>query len=141
MGQLMNTVSASTRARLLALVFLLQAGGMLGMLFVRSATQVALYAVFYGLLMGSQQSLMMPIYAELFGLQHLGKVQGVAFGMALFTAGLGPMVFGACKDNLGSYRTPIMGTSALTACASVSLLVLSFTDMRPKLSKAASKAL
>jgi cyanate permease len=65
---------------------------------------------------------MIPMFADLFGTRHLGKVSAVGQSFTLFVCGIGPFVYGVCRDKTGTYSICILLTAILTWVISLSLL-------------------
>ena len=79
------------------------------------------YASFYGLFCGARQSLMVPMYADLFGTENLGKVTSIMIMGLTSAAGFGPLMFGLSKDHTGSYSPAILTIALFTLISSVPL--------------------
>jgi len=50
---------------------------------------------------------MIGLYASLFGLKHIGKIESISTSVGIFTSGLGPLMFNLFKENNGSYTKAI----------------------------------
>lgn len=68
------------------------------------------------------------LYATLFGTAALGRVLALTRAFGIFSTGVGPIIFAASHDLLGSYDQAIMiCASALLSAALATLLVAWFT--------------
>ena len=88
-----------------------------------------IFSTFYGVLIGSRQSLMIPMFADLFGTKHLGKVTAIATSVGLFSCGIGPLMFGICRDSTNDYKIAILTCAILTAIFSSSLLWIKLPEL------------
>ena len=61
----------------------------------------------YGSICGIQFVTNGILLADIFGRKALGSINGMAIAVSTASSGLGPLMFGACKDYMGSYR-PIL---------------------------------
>jgi len=50
---------------------------------------------------------MIGLYASLFGLKHIGKIESISTSVGIFTSGIGPLMFNIFKENNGSYNLAI----------------------------------
>jgi MFS family permease len=52
------------------------------------------------------------VWSDFFGQRHLGRIQGAAQMITVFSSGLGPLLFAKCEELSGSY-TPLLWTISL----------------------------
>ena len=62
---------------------------------------------------------MIPMFADLFGTKHLGKVTAIATSVGLFSCGIGPLMFGFCRDSYSDSYSDSTGDYkiAILTCA------------------------
>jgi hypothetical protein len=64
------------------------------------------------------------IHADLFGRSALGKIGSTAVAFGTAASGLGPVLFGVCKDMTRSYDLVMWVIGGLVACCSVGLVLV-----------------
>ena len=74
MGLCLNSFSLKNRIKLLAFDGFGLVSCMIGLLYVRSIFGAWIFAFCYGVFVGFRRSLMLTMYAELFGVENLGKI-------------------------------------------------------------------
>eukprot|EP00035_Acanthoeca_spectabilis_P018295 m.385995 g.385995 ORF g.385995 m.385995 type:complete len:511 (-) comp16744_c0_seq19:80-1612(-) len=70
---------------------------------ISTALRAQLWVCQYGLFVGAQSCLRSVVVADLFGRKSLGRVNGVMQAVATVAVGLGPLLFGWCRELTGSY--------------------------------------
>jgi len=87
-----------------------------------------LWAAVYGALLGSRDALIMPMFADLYGTNNLGKITGINTSFNLITMGLGPLIFGMSRDFSGSYTIAVMAAAGLNLVFSLGLFCSSIPE-------------
>lgn len=90
--------------RLLALSMLLVGASLCAYPLVATSGHAILWSAGLGLSGGFVTVVFFALFGRLFGPEHLGKIQGVAQALTVIGSALGPLVFAAAKERLGSYE-------------------------------------
>ena len=131
-GLTMDRFSTTCKLCTLCAAYLAISVSMLFLLSVQTRVGAAVFAAVYGLAVGAYQSLQMPMYANLFGTRHLGKVQGLGVAVGIASSSVGPLLFGISADRTGSYRTAILACAGLTTITCLSLPVVALRLARDR---------
>ncbi|MGE3539302.1 MAG: MFS transporter [Candidatus Tectimicrobiota bacterium] len=107
----------------LALAGLAVALGVAGTAFSASLASGLVTAAVFGSGVGGLHVLLRFAWAEYYGRQHLGSIQGVTLPVQLGGQAMGPFIAGALFDLTGSYRLPFLSFAGIVLVGS--LLVLS----------------
>ena len=91
----------------------------------------SLWGLTYGVLLGNRDALFMPMFADLFGTNNLGKISGINTSLNLITMGLGPLLFGLSKDYTGSYLSAITASAVLNLIFSLMLFCSKVPEDEP----------
>lgn len=73
-------------------------------------------------------SIRSTVYASYFGKKNLGSIQTIASALTVLGSAVGPFPFGYAKDQLGSYKVPLLG-SAL--CMMITALLVFVFGAKP----------
>ena len=71
---------------------------------INSGSRATMWFALYGSICGIQFVTNGILLADIFGRKALGSINGMAIAVSTASSGLGPLMFGACKDYMGSYR-------------------------------------
>ena len=77
-----------------------------------------------GMAAGVEYDLMAYLVSRYFGMLHYAAIYGALYGFFALGAGIGPAVFGWSYDNLGSYDSILLVSSALFLIGALPLLLL-----------------
>jgi len=114
-GIVMDRMSSTRRKlQMLLFVYVCLICCMTSLTFVKSIVGAIAFALVYGISAGSLQSLMFPMYATLFGLANLGKIQSIGVALSIISSGCGPLLFGFVHDKSGRYSPAIYAVAAAT---------------------------
>ena len=108
--------------QVLALAGLAVAVGVAGTALSTSLTSGLLTAAVFGGGVGGLHVLLRLAWAEYYGRQHLGSIQGVTLPVQLGGQAMGPIIAGAAFDTMGDYRLAFLGFAGVILAGS--LLVL-----------------
>jgi MFS family permease len=92
---------------LLAIGLLVQTGALLAFPHVITLTEVYLYAGAMGIAGGMMTVIFFSAWRQMYGIAHLGKIQGAAQLLTVFASALGPLILAAGQKEYGSYA-PVM---------------------------------
>jgi MFS family permease len=94
---------------------------LIGYKMVTSPLLLGVFAVVLGLSMGFSNTLFAPYLGDLFGREYVGSLFGIlTLGWGLI-GGVGPLVWGAIYDHIGSYNLALLVSAA---CYAVTLVIL-----------------
>jgi MFS family permease len=99
-----------------ALCMLLYAGTALAVPFLETTNQVYAWSVAKSVAISIHTVIYFAIWSYAFGRRDLAQIQGAAHVLTVTASGLGPVVFGLCRDRLGTYD-PCMYAAAAAAFA------------------------
>lgn len=120
-GYLMDRVPP----RLLLAVMLFLFTGMLASVpFVQTLGAVWVYGGVFGVVHGLQGALMGSGFAYYFGREHIGAIKGLATTIFVGGSSVGPLIFAAGLDWIGSYTFTLLLTAGLTAGLAISTVLL-----------------
>lgn len=105
--------------RLLALAMLFVALSLCAYPAIDTPRQAILWSIGLGLSGGLVTVVFFALFGSLFGPAHLGKIQGVAQALTVIGSALGPLVFAASKERLGSYEPAFLLLVPLVLLAAV----------------------
>jgi MFS family permease len=100
--------------RMSALTMLLFAGTSLALPFLETPNQAYIWSIAKSLAMSVHTVIYYAIWSYAFGRRDLAQIQGAAHVLTITASGLGPLLFGFCRDKLGSYD-PCMYATAIGA--------------------------
>lgn len=109
--------------RALGLYLLTSTAGLLILIGVHQIWQAYAFAVVYGLSFGGQLTMLVVIYADVFGRAHLGAIRGVAIPIQLAGNSIGPVFAGWVYDRSGSYVIAFSIFAALYVLAACYILL------------------
>jgi sugar phosphate permease len=115
----------------LAIDFMMTAGGTLMLLFVGPAWLAIVWAVTYGFAQGASVPLQRLMFADYFGRRHLGSIEGVVRSAQNIAQALGPLAGAAAFDATHSY-TSIFMVFFFCNVAAVALVLLARAPSHPK---------
>ena len=81
------------------------------------------YLALLGLSSGVTQTLLTAMWAELYGVMHLGAIKSLVAAMRVFSSALGPVSAGALMDAGVSLEAVCVGYAGLAAAATALMLV------------------
>lgn len=111
---------------LLTIALLLLVVALAVLRFAETALSVQAAGVVLGAAQGLYLGVSQPLWARYFGRRHLGKIRGVLSTVNIGSSSVGPLLFGLCRDSLGSFDAAM----SVAALAPIPLLVL-MTLIRP----------
>lgn len=122
-GQMLCGWLSLTRplTRLLAVAMLLYAAGLGTLPLLRNHTQLWIFAAVFGVAAGMVTVIFFAVWGQTFGRAHLGRIQGAAQLLTVFSSAIGPLLFAKSREAAGSYTplllglTPVVLLSALAA--------------------------
>jgi MFS family permease len=89
--------------RILAAAMLILAAALVCFPLVTTLTHVYIYAVAMGIAGGMVTVIFFAVWAQAFGKEHLGQIQGAAQMLTVLASALGPLLLAIAKDRTGSY--------------------------------------
>jgi MFS family permease len=95
-----------------ALCMLLFAGTAFAVPFLETTDQVYVWSIAKSLAMSVHTVIYFAIWGYAFGRRDLAQIQGAAHVLTVTASGLGPVVFGLCRDQLGTYDPCMYVTAA-----------------------------
>ena len=126
-------------ARALLAVFLLPMAGGLGLLAGFDQTAGGLAAmVLFGMTAGASLTISSALWAELYGVVHLGSIKALLGAGAVLASALGPGVTGALMDRGIAYETQMAVMAGYALVASAGFVLLTGWLMEPRAPRAAS---
>jgi cyanate permease len=122
-GQMLCGWLSLTRplTRLLAVAMLLYAAGLGTLPLLQNHTQLWIFAAVFGVAAGMVTVIFFAVWGQAFGRAHLGRIQGAAQLLTVFSSAIGPLLFAKSREAAGSYTplllclTPVVLLSALAA--------------------------
>lgn len=96
-------------SRLLALSMFLHAGALAGVPLISTLGQMSAFAVLFGVSTGIITVVFFAVWSQAFGQAHLGRIQGAAQALTVFTSALGPLVFATTHSWWHSYTPVLLG--------------------------------
>jgi MFS family permease len=111
-------LGTAQRVRQLGAVCIILSGTMMLSDSITGAATAAVWSVVYGAGVGAKDAFYQVLYADLFGSRALGKISGVATALGIASTGVGPLLFGWCRQATGTYTLITFGLAlALAATA------------------------
>ena len=104
--------------RVLAVLALIAAGGLLLLAYGRSSVTSYVAALLVGVVTGAEVDFIAFLVRRYFGAAAFGRLYGLAFGLFILGSGTGPILLGLSFDH-GGYRVGLMAFSALSITASL----------------------
>lgn len=107
--------------RLLAVAMFLYAAGLGTLPLLRSLTQLWIFAAVFGVAAGMVTVIFFAIWSQAFGRAQLGRIQGAAQLLTVFSSAIGPLLFAQSREAAGSYAplllalTPVVLLSGIAA--------------------------
>jgi hypothetical protein len=98
------------------LCMLLYASTALAVPYLQTVDQVYIWSIAKALALSVHTVIYYAIWGYAFGRRHLAQIQGAAHVLTVTASGLGPVIFGLCRDNLGTYD-PCLYATAFTSLA------------------------
>jgi MFS family permease len=103
--------------KLLAISTLLLAPCLAAYPLVRTPLHAIVWAGGMGAAGGIVTVVFFAIWGKLYGALHLGKIQGVAQALTVIGSAVGPVIFAASNDHLGSYTPAFLGLTPIVLLA------------------------
>ena len=104
--------------RVLAVLALIAASGLLLLAYGRSSVMSYVAALLVGVVTGAEVDFIAFLVRRYFGAAAFGRLYGLAFGLFILGSGTGPILLGLSFDH-GGYRVGLMAFSALSIAASL----------------------
>lgn len=119
--------------RVLAVIAVIAAGGLLMLAFGRSPAMSFLAALMIGVVTGAEVDFIAFLVRRYFGRAAFGRLYGLAFGLFILGSGTGPILLGLSFDRLGGYRIGLLSFAALGAVAALITFAMPryFTERAP----------
>jgi MFS family permease len=92
---------------------------LVGLPLVRTYTHVILYGAAMGLSGGVVTVVFFSIWGQVYGREHLGKIQGCAQMMTVFASAIGPLLLAETLARTGSYNSIFYGLAAVVVALGV----------------------
>lgn len=110
-GQMLCGWLSLTRplTRLLAVAMLLYAAGLGTLPLLRNHTQLWIFAAVFGVAAGMVTVIFFAVWGQTFGRAHLGRIQGAAQLLTVFSSAIGPLLFAKSREAAGSYTPLLLG--------------------------------
>ncbi len=105
-----------------ALCMLLYAGTALCVPFLETPTQAYVWSIGKSLAISVHTVIYYAIWGYAFGRRDLAQIQGAAHVLTVTASGLGPWIFGLCRDQLGTYDPCMYFTAAGSLAIGVGML-------------------
>ena len=121
MGQFVDRLDPSKLVRTLAMNYALIGVTGCCSLLVSTRLSVVIFGCFYGCFVGASFCLQTLVMPNLYGTHAIGKVQSICTAVNVINAGLGPLLFGVCRDLTGQYTTVISACAG--TCISIAVAV------------------
>jgi MFS family permease len=110
--------------RMAALTMLLYAGTSGALPFLETANQVYAWSIAKSLALSVHTVIYFAIWGYAFGRRDLAQIQGAAHVLTVLASGVGPLLFGLCRDKLGSYDPCLYATAAGALAIGLALWVV-----------------
>jgi MFS family permease len=101
-----------TMQRLLGMAMLLYGTGLAVLPFLRTFSQLWVFAALVGLSAGFITVIFFAIWGKAYGHAHLGRIQGAAQMLTVFASAIGPLLFAKTHAATGSYTSILVLLSA-----------------------------
>jgi MFS family permease len=101
--------------RLMGLGMAMLSCALLALPLAQSYTHVVLYGVVMGVSGGIVTVVFFSVWAQVYGRNHLGKIQGCAQMMTVFASAVGPLLLAKTLERTGSYDLVFYGLSFVVA--------------------------
>lgn len=118
-------------SRQLALAMVLHGGALAGVPIIASLTQLSVFAVIFGVSTGIITVVFFAVWSHAFGQAHLGRIQGAAQALTVFTSALGPLVFATTHAWWQSYTPVLLGLAPPMLIFGVAAWFLKMTPFNP----------
>jgi MFS family permease len=102
--------------RLLALAMIVYAGSLLLLPHAQTLAALNIYLAMMGSAGGVVTVVFFAIWGQTFGRAHLGRIQGAAQMLTVFSSALGPLVFAEWAERTGSYTPLFYSLAPLVLC-------------------------
>jgi len=129
-GFLLDRVKTANLRFMMAIGFLLQAGGTTIFLLTDSSTMIYVWFLLFGIGNGIYQGVLIPLWARYFGRKAYGAILGSTLTTHVPIALIAPVYIGWIYDRFGSYTSVIIALAVFSAIAGV---VISFVAPPRKL--------
>ena len=117
--------------RIVPLMLVPLAAGVLALSFFDHKLIVWAYFVLIGVSIGIAHTAVAAMWAELYGVEHLGAIRSMATALAVFASALGPIVLGALIDSGVAADRAVLVFVAYCAVATVLMLIALGRRFRP----------
>jgi MFS family permease len=103
---------------------LTMSASMVFLVFVQGLFTAILYGVIFGIANAVIHTHIGYVWPRFFGRKHLGSIQGTGQTIAVVSASLGPLPFGASYDLTGSYAPALLGLAVIPVACAVALALM-----------------
>ena len=115
--------------RLLGVALFLYAVGLAALPFVKTLTELWLFAVAIGLAGGIITVLFFAVWSHAFGRAQIGRIQGAAQMLTVFASAVGPLLFAKCYAATGSYAPLLLGLAPIVFVFGVAAWLVSLPNV------------
>ena len=98
---------------------------------VTTGTHVLIYAVTMGAAGGVVTVVFFSVWGQVFGRQHLGRIQGVAQMMTVFASAIGPLLLASTIERTGSYDAMFYALAAAVVALGIACWAVVLPERRP----------
>ncbi len=114
---------------LTAIIFALQAIGLVVLILVPGITGVMIFAVIFGVAVGAMTNARPALLAEIYGAGNFASISGAMTATSVASRGIAPLGVGLLYDTLGTYDPIWLGLAVLSALA-IAAVLLSGSSVR-----------
>jgi MFS family permease len=118
-------------ARILTAALLLLSASLCAFRWISTETELYLYVVAYGLAGGMVTTVFFGAWPRYFGQRQLGRIQGAAQMLTVLASAVGPLLFAASKERLGSYVPLFFAGAAMSALLAACAWLIRGRDESP----------
>ena len=108
---------------LTAIIFALQATGLVVLVLVPGTVGVIIFAVIFGIAIGAMTNARPALLAEIYGTGNFGSISGAMAATSVVSRGIAPLGVGLLYDSLGTYDPIWWGLVFLSMLAIVAVLL------------------
>jgi MFS family permease len=98
---------------------------------VRTHTHVLLYGAAMGTSGGIVTVVFFSVWGQVYGRQHLGKIQGCAQMLTVFASAIGPLLLAETLERTGSYDSMFYGLAVTVAALGVGSWLVRLPSRKP----------
>jgi MFS family permease len=116
---------------LLGVAMFLYAGALIAIPLARTTLHLHLIAILAGVAGGMITVLFFAVWTQAFGRAHLGRIQGAAQMLTVFSSAAGPLLFARCAAWAGSYTPALWALAPLVIALGAASFCVTMPDREP----------